>query len=282
MNEQVTVGLTVAVVIMAAAGAVLMMDDGGSDYYVLDSLDNLAPGQVFRVDGETDTSVSVRTLTLTGVSGSNIDYDYDTGMDTKGSVPDPYNLELEDFQPYNDAVGFDYTDPDEVAASGTDVQTAVVDADTTVYTINGVFSTYEQKTFTDLRITVSGGDVTDVSGGLASSGEGYTQSRDCVTEGGVLRTSVSERAWGSASGDFTTTLMMMGVIPWSALSGQIVTTETAGVLAGNPVTIYACDGDQGAAGVFDDMKFYVYGDYVVKMDGKWNGNYMYSMLTVKA
>ena len=275
MDENITVGLVVATVILASAGAVLLMDDGiMTGFAVLDSADNLEEGQIFYSHTIMGPQTIDTTYRITQVSDGQIEcsmimYSYVSEYSPTVQGLDYYAPNAGEFQ-------FDYTDPSEIPEGLTVTQVGEV------YTFSG---TLNGTTYDSLAVAYDGTNVTSVSGVIDISsdfGDYHAEGTiEYTTEAGVLKakgTTHSSDIQTQTGNDFLD--MVAGVFNPAQYPGATVTQEP-GTLDGYAVTIYTVNGTVGTQ-TAEDLKLYTYGDRVVKMDGKINGETIYDELTITA
>ena len=124
MNENITVIVAAAVVVLAGFGIVTMAEADVCDYTILDSPGNLAAGQTFHVT-QVMAGITVDSeYRLTDVSGGEVDF-VRTTVSSSGYV----DLPADNLLP--GVVLVDYSDPDNVPAGIT------VDRSADLYVING-------------------------------------------------------------------------------------------------------------------------------------------------
>lgn len=295
MSDKSIAALAIAVIIAVVAASCVVVEfkendkeenyafgDPESDFTLLDSPDKIVPGLTLKytsrgeqgksyghydmvtvVDDVTDGKATISCVTKTDI------YDYSELYKYAPGEVKVYGLDYKN-APYPEGI------------------TVAVDGDT--YIINGTYvPQYETNgyTFVDMRIVLTGTDVTDVSGRITY--------KDDSTEGEFTHETQDGMVWWHYLGTDTykgtvddsdlydvlsTQLFMMEKYDASYYDGATV-TESAGKCGNVNCTVYTINGKATTYGdVYQDYDLYVYDGYVLKENGVCNGANESSSLSI--
>lgn len=272
MNENITVIVAAAVVVLAGFGIVTMAEADVCDYTILDSPGNLAAGQTFHVT-QVMAGITVDSeYRLTDASGGEVDF-VRTTVSSSGYV----DLPADNLLP--GVVLVDYSDPDNVPAGIT------VDRSADLYVINGSHTEGDTTTvYDDLRINYNGTAVTAAEGKftLRSSSLGSDNGYQFRTVAGDIQ--MKQSGTSSGSGTEAADEFIGMIAPVEVVGYPVEHTVTQGRMGNVAVEIHTYRGtfSDGEGEHTVDLTYHVYHGIVLKAEGTGDGNYNYFHLTVKA
>ncbi|AGI47761.1 hypothetical protein TALC_00765 [Thermoplasmatales archaeon BRNA1] len=198
--------VAVAVILVSTVGAfasIAMERNASSDYTLLDDSLNIEEGMKITLKGTSDGVSTTEKYSVTGVSGTSVKYSHTYEMKSSKYISGGM-YSLGDFSPdmfFFLPGGFNYTSED--VPSGYTVKR---EGDT--YIISGTHdesmffidsSTYS---FVNFRITLTEGEVTDVSGEIEGESSGFGDTSETKlsfkTEDGVLKYKLSSKSSSSS------------------------------------------------------------------------------------